>query len=140
MLIERATGREFLKDHEITDLKPQNLTAPTITMDVPSSTVAPHTTRTNSAPPTSGHFSSSPGGVLRLLKSILAWWRDTHQHQDILLSNQTRQNEKMGINEFSLLVPPLDDDSFASLSIADIAAMEAAPAAAADGFGSEYEE
>jgi hypothetical protein len=46
----------------------------------------------------------------------------------------------MGINEFSLLVPPLDDDSFASLSIADIAAMEAAPAAAADGFGSEYEE
>jgi hypothetical protein len=45
----------------------------------------------------------------------------------MLLSNQRRQNKKMGIDEFSLPVPPLDDDPFATLSAADIAAMEAAP-------------
>jgi hypothetical protein len=51
MMIERVTGREFLKDHEITDLKPQNSIAPTITMDVPSSSVVPRTTHSGSTPP-----------------------------------------------------------------------------------------
>jgi hypothetical protein len=37
MLIARVISREILKDREITDLKPQNPIAPTITMDVPSS-------------------------------------------------------------------------------------------------------
>jgi hypothetical protein len=55
MLIERVTGREFLKDHHITDLKPQNPTTPTITMDITSSSVAPHTTHTDLAPPPLGH-------------------------------------------------------------------------------------
>jgi hypothetical protein len=34
MMIEKVIGREFLKNHKITDLKPQNPTAPTISMDV----------------------------------------------------------------------------------------------------------
>jgi hypothetical protein len=37
-------------------------------------------------------------------------------------------------------VPPLDNDLFASLSCADIAAMEAAPDDNKDGSGDEYEE
>jgi hypothetical protein len=37
-------------------------------------------------------------------------------------------------------VPPLDNDLFASLSCADIAAMEAAPDDNKDGSGGEYEE
>jgi hypothetical protein len=57
----------------------------------------------------------------------------------MLLSNQRRQNEKMGIDEFSLPVPPLDDDPFATLSAADIAAMEAAPDAD-EASGIEYED
>jgi hypothetical protein len=46
----------------------------------------------------------------------------------VLLSNQRCQNEKTGIDEFdnfALPMPPLDDDPFDSLSIADIVAMEA---------------
>jgi hypothetical protein len=65
-----------------------------------------------------------------VLKDMFAWCRDTHQRQDMLLSNQRRQNEKLGINEFdmfSLLLPPLDDDPFASLSTTNLVAMEAAP-------------
>jgi hypothetical protein len=61
---------------------------------------------------------------------MFAWCRDTRQRQDMLLSNQRHQNEKMGIddfNEFSLLVPPLDDDPFASVFATDVAAMEVAP-------------
>jgi hypothetical protein len=61
---------------------------------------------------------------------MFAWCRDTRQLQDVLLSNQRRQNEKMGIDkfdEFPLLVPPLDDNPFASLSVDDIVAMEANP-------------
>jgi hypothetical protein len=60
----------------------------------------------------------------------------------VLLSNQRRENEKLGINkfnEFSLPVPPLDDDPFASLSAADIIATEAAINDTEDGFGSEYD-
>jgi hypothetical protein len=116
MMIERVTGREFLKDHEITNLKPQNLTAPTITMDVPSSSVAPCTTHSASAAPPSGRSSSSSGGVLRVLKSMFAWCCDTRQRKDMLLSNQRCQNKKMGIDKFPSLVPPLDDDPFVSLS------------------------
>jgi hypothetical protein len=59
MMIERVTEREFLKDYEITNLKPQNPMAPTTTMDVPSTSVAPRT-------------SSSSDGVLRVLKSMFA--------------------------------------------------------------------
>jgi hypothetical protein len=36
MMIMKVSGIEFLKDHEITDLKPQFLTAPIISKDVPS--------------------------------------------------------------------------------------------------------
>jgi hypothetical protein len=128
MMIERVTGLEFSKDHEITNLKPQNPTAPTITMDVPSTSAAPHTTRFGSAPPPLGMF---------------AWCRDTRQRQDMLLSNQRHQNEKMGIDEFDefpLPMPQLDDDPFASLSTSDIVTMEACPDNDADGFDSEYEE
>jgi hypothetical protein len=143
MMINRVTGRKFLKDHEITNLKPQNPTAPTITMDVPSTSAAPQTTHSGSAAPTLGRSSSSYGGVLRVLKSMFAWCRDTCQRQDVLLSNQRCQNEKMGIDEFHefpSLMPPLNDDSFASLSIIDITAMEASPDDDAEGSGSEYEE
>jgi hypothetical protein len=60
----------------------------------------------------------------------------------VLLSNQRRQNEKMGIDdfdEFPLPHPPLNEDSFASLSAADITAMEAAPDTD-DASDSEYED
>jgi hypothetical protein len=57
----------------------------------------------------------------------------------MLLSNQRRQNKKMGIDELSLPVPPLDDDPFATLSAADIAAMEAAPDTD-EASGIEYED
>jgi hypothetical protein len=140
MMIERVTRWEFLKDHEITDLKPQNPIAPTITMDVPSTSADPHTTRSSSDAPPSGRSSSSSSGVLRMLKSMFAWYRDTRQCQDVLLSNQRRQNKKMSISEFPLPVPPLDDDPFASLSTADTAIMEATTDDDVDGFDNEYEE
>jgi hypothetical protein len=94
-------------------------------MDVPSPSATPRTSRSGSATPPLAHSSSSSGGVLRVLKSMFAWCRDTCQCQDVLLSNQRYQNEKMGIDEFPLPVPPLDDDPFASLSAADLIAMEA---------------
>jgi hypothetical protein len=79
-----------------------------------------------------------------VLKGMFAWSHGTHQCQDVLLSNQRRQNEKLGINEFdefSLPVPPLDDDPFTSLSAADLAAMEATPNNnEEEEYGSEYEE
>jgi hypothetical protein len=143
MMIDRVIGREFLTDHEITDLKPQNLIVPTITMDVPSTSTAPRTTHSGSAPPPLGCSSSSSGDILRVLRSMFAWCCDTRQLQDVLLSNQRHQNEKMGIDEFDefpLPVPPLDDDPFTSLSVADIMAMEASPDDDTDGSGSEYEE
>jgi hypothetical protein len=61
----------------------------------------------------------------------------------VLLSNQRRQNEKLGIDEFDefpLPVPPLDDDPFTSLSTADLAAMEASPIGDEETSGSKYEE
>jgi hypothetical protein len=74
---------------------------------------------------------------------MFAWCCDTHQCQDVLLSNQRRQNEKLGIDEFDefpLPVPPLDDDPFTSLSTADLAAMEASPIGDEETSGSKYEE
>jgi hypothetical protein len=73
MMIERVTGREFLKDHEITDLKPQNPIVPTIIMDVPSTSAAPCPSRSGSAAPSSDRSSSSFDDVLRVLKSIFSW-------------------------------------------------------------------
>jgi hypothetical protein len=61
----------------------------------------------------------------------------------VLLSNQRRQNEKLGIdkfNEFPLPVLPLDDDPFTSLSATDLAAMEASPVGDEEASDSEYEE
>jgi hypothetical protein len=91
---------------------------------------APCTTRSGSAAPLSGHSSSSSGGILRALKHIFSWCRDTRQRKDVILNNQCRQNRHLGItnfNKFSLPEPPLVDDPFALLFIADHAAMEAAP-------------
>jgi hypothetical protein len=86
--------------------------------------------------------SYSSGGILRVLKSMFAWCRNTRQRQDVLLGSQHRQNEKMGLDdfdEFPLLESPRDEDPFASLSAMDLAAMEAAPADD-DDEGSEYED
>jgi hypothetical protein len=58
----------------------------------------------------------------------------------VLLSNQRRQNKKMGIDEFPLSMPQLDDDPFASLSTADIMAMEATLDDDMDGSDNDYEE
>jgi hypothetical protein len=143
MMIERISGIDFLKDHKITDLKPQFPARPILIQDVPSSLAAPPSTHfgTTAPPPTS--MSSSSGSVLRVLKSMFAWCHDTRQRQDVLLSNQRHQNEKLGIDEFDefpLLVSPLDDDPFASLSTADLAAMEAAPDGDEEASGSEYQE
>jgi hypothetical protein len=77
MLIERMTSREFLKDHEITNLKPQNPIAPTISMDVPSSSATPHPSCSVSVAPPLTRSSSSSGGVLRVLKSMFPWCHDT---------------------------------------------------------------
>jgi hypothetical protein len=111
----------------MTDLKPQFLNELVISMDVPSASAGPHSTCSGAAAPSLGVSSSSSSGVLRVLKNMFAWCCDTRQCQDVLLSNQRHQNKKMGIDEFPLLVTPLDDDPFATLSAADIAAMEAAP-------------
>jgi hypothetical protein len=141
MIIEKVSGIEFLKDHEITDLKPQFLAAPIITKDVPSTSAPPQSTHSSSAaPPSAPSSSSSSGGVLNVLKGMFAWCRDTRQRQDVLLRNQRHQNEKLGIDKCPLLVPPLDDDPFTSLSAADLAAMEAADDDAEGGFGREYDE
>jgi hypothetical protein len=140
MLFERVTNREFMKDHEITDLKPQNPTAPTITMDVPSSSAAPRSSCSISAALPLPHSSSSLGGVLRVLKSMFAWCRDTRQCQEVFLSNQRHQNENMGIHECPLPVHPLDDDPFTSLSAVDLVAMEADDDDTEDGSSSEYKE
>jgi hypothetical protein len=97
---------------------------------VPSSSAAPPSTHSGTAAPPPAPSSSSSGSVLRVLKSMFAWCRETHQRQDMLLSKQRCQNEKLGIDEFDefpLPVPPLDDDPFPSLSAADLVAMEASP-------------
>jgi hypothetical protein len=127
MMIENMSKIEFLKDHEMTDLKPQFLNELVISMDVPSASAGPHSTCSGAAAPSLGVSSSSSSGVLRVLKNMFAWCCDTRQCQDVLLSNQRRQNKKMGIDEFPLPVTPLDDDPFATLSAADITVIEATP-------------
>jgi hypothetical protein len=72
-------------------------------------------------------------------------YQDTWQCQDVLLSNQHRQNDKLDINEFDkfpLVEPPLDDDPFAFLTPTELAAMGATlgPSIAVDDDGSnEYQ-
>jgi hypothetical protein len=101
MMIESISGIDFLKDHNITDLKPQFPARPILIRDMPSSSATPPSTRSGTvAPPSAPTSSSSSGSALRVLKSIFAWCRDTHQCQDMLLRNQSRQNEKLGIDEF----------------------------------------
>jgi hypothetical protein len=142
MMIEKIIGIDFVKDMQITDLKPQFSAALVISMDVPSSSAAPRSTRSDTAAPPPATSSSSSGGILRTLKSMFAWCRDTHQYQDVLLSNQRRQNEKMCIDEFiefPLPEPHLDEDPFASLFAADRAAIESTPAEDNDD-DSEYED
>jgi hypothetical protein len=78
-----------------------------------------------------------------VLKSMFAWCCDTRQCQDVLISNQRCLADRMGVNEFDefpLLVPPLDDDPFTSLSAADRTAMEANDDDTEGGSSSEYEE
>jgi hypothetical protein len=150
MMIERISGIDFLKDHKITDPKPQFSARPILIRDMPSSSAAPLSTCSGTAAPLlAPASSSSSGSVLRVLKSMFSWCCDTHQCQDVLLSNQKQQNEKLGIDEFDefpLLVPPLDDDPFASLSLSlslsvvNLAAMEASPIGDEEASGSEYEE
>jgi hypothetical protein len=144
MMIERISGIEFLMDHKITYLKPQFPVRPILIRDVPSSSAAPPSTHSSiAAPPSTLASSSSSGSVLWVLKSMFAWCCDTRQRQDVLLSNQRHQNEKLGIDEFDefpLPVPPLDDDPFASLSVVDLAAMEASPDGDEETSGNEYEE
>jgi hypothetical protein len=78
-MIEKVMGIDFIKDKEITDLKPQFPAAPMIIMDVPSTSASPCTTRFGSAPPPLARSSSSFDSVLRVLKSMFAWCRDTRQ-------------------------------------------------------------
>jgi hypothetical protein len=145
MMIEKVSKIYFLKDHEMMDLKLQFLNETEISMDVSSPFVVPRSFCSGSAPPPLACSSSSSSSVLRVLKSMFDWCHDTRQCQDVLLSNQKCQNEKMGIDkfdEFPLPMPPLDDDPFASLSIMDLVAMEAADDDDDDtnGSGNEYEE
>jgi hypothetical protein len=51
MMIEKITCIDFVKDIEITNLKPQFSAAPVISMDVPSSSAALHTTHSGMAAP-----------------------------------------------------------------------------------------
>jgi hypothetical protein len=146
MLIEKVSEIEFLKDHEITDLKPQFPAALIITKDVPS-TSAPQ-------PPPSTHFgttapapacssSSSSSSVLWVLKSMFALYHDTHQRQDMLISNQRHLTDRMGVdmfNGFPLPVPPLDDDPLATLFATYRTAMEVDDDDVEGRSDSEYEE
>jgi hypothetical protein len=49
MMIEKVTGIHFVKDIEITNLEPQFLATPVITIDVPSSLAAPCSTHSGMA-------------------------------------------------------------------------------------------
>jgi hypothetical protein len=79
MMIERIFGIDFLKDHKITDFKPQFPARPILNRDVPSSSAAPLSTGSGIAAPLSASPSSSSGSVLQVLKSMFAWCRDTRQ-------------------------------------------------------------
>jgi hypothetical protein len=128
MMIEKVMGINFVKDTFITDIKPQAPTVPIISKDMPASSAA-RSTHFGMAPPPP--TSSSSNGFLRVLKNMFHMCRDTRQHQDILLNNQRRQNEKLDIDEFDefpLVEPPLDEDPFVSLTPANLAAMRATSA------------
>jgi hypothetical protein len=74
MMIERISGIDFLKDHKVTDFKPQFLMRPILIRDMPSSSAAPPSIRSGTtAPPSAPASSSSSGSVLRVLKSMFAW-------------------------------------------------------------------
>jgi hypothetical protein len=74
MMIERISGIDFLKDHKVTDFKPQFLMRPILIRDMPSSSAAPPSIRSGTtAPPPAPASSSSSGSVLRVLKSMFAW-------------------------------------------------------------------
>jgi hypothetical protein len=123
MMTENISKIDFRKDHEVMDLKPQFLNEPVISMDVCSPSTAPRPSRSGLAPPPLALSSFSSSGVHRVLKSMFAWCHDTRQCQDVTLSNQRHLSEKMGIDEFdefTLPVPPFDDDPFASLSTMDL--------------------
>jgi hypothetical protein len=123
MMTENISKIDFRKDHEVMDLKPQFLNEPVISMDVCSPSTAPRPSRSGLAPPPLALSSFSSSGVHRVLKSMFAWCHDTRQCQDVTLSNQRHLSEKMGIDEFdefTLPVPPFDDDPFASLSSVDL--------------------
>jgi hypothetical protein len=79
MMIEKVSKIEFLKDHEMTDLKPQFLNEPIISMDVPSPSTGPRSTRSGAVAPSLDVSPSSSGSVLRVLKSMFAWCCDTRQ-------------------------------------------------------------
>jgi hypothetical protein len=77
MMIEKVSKIDFLKNHEMTDVKPQFPNELVISMDVPSPCAAPHTSHSSSAAPPLACSSSSSSGVLRVLKSMFAWGHDT---------------------------------------------------------------
>jgi hypothetical protein len=65
MMIERISGIDILKDHKITDLKPQFPVRPILIRDMPSSLAAAPSPRSGTAaPPSALASSSSSGSVL----------------------------------------------------------------------------
>jgi hypothetical protein len=123
MMIEKVIGKEFVKDVFITEIKSQAPTELTISPNVPSSSAARSTCFGATPPPPT----SSLGGLLRVFKSMFRVCRDTRQRQDVLLSNQHCQNEKLDIDEFPLPEPPIDEDPFVSLTPVKLATMGSAP-------------
>jgi hypothetical protein len=72
MMIEKVSKIDFIKDHEMTDLKPQFSNELVISMDVPSASAGPRSTHSSSVAPTLVMSSSSSCSVLRVLKSMFA--------------------------------------------------------------------
>jgi hypothetical protein len=71
-MIEKVSKIDFIKDHEMTDLKPQFSNELVISMDVPSASAGPRSTHSSSVAPTLVVSSSSSCSVLRVLKSMFA--------------------------------------------------------------------
>jgi hypothetical protein len=71
-MIEKVSKIDFIKDHEMTDLKPQFSNELVISMDVPSASAGPRSTHSSSVAPTLVMSSSSSCSVLRVLKSMFA--------------------------------------------------------------------
>jgi hypothetical protein len=72
MMIEKVIEIDFVKDHEMTDLKPQFLTTLIISMNVPSTSAAPRYTHSSTAATPPATSSSSSSGILRALKDIFS--------------------------------------------------------------------